>query len=409
MTRPDTRPFEPKRWPAEAIADPYPIYRHYRENDPVHRGPTIADGGGTWYVFRHDDVTDVLSNPHYGRGGHRSLAAIPPDCQVLRRMVGNWLVFMDPPQHGELRSLLAGRFSAQVVNGLRTRIAEIAHDLVADIGRAPAFDLVDDFAAPLPILVISELLGVPRNNRTWLRELAMSLQEGSSGRSGDYQAAEAAATDLAGYFRWEAQRRRRVPRDDLITALVRAGQRGVLTDDAITATCVHLLTAGHETTTNLISKSVLALLRNPDVLAEFRASPEPLPSAVDEFIRYDSPVQMVTRWAYRPDTLRGRDIRCGDKVVLVLGSANRDPDLVAEPDTIRLWRHPSRHCGFGGGVHRCLGAAMARTETAIALTVLFERLPGLRLTDEQVRFAEDMVFHGPRHLVLGTSGGNTDA
>jgi len=408
MTQRVLRPFDPLDFSAADVAAPYPIYRHYREKDPVHRGRTSLDGRATWYVFRYDDVTRVLSHPHYGHEAARFLPGIPLECETLRRMVGNWLVFMDPPRHGQLRSLLAASFSARAVAELRSRMVEIAHDLIADIGQRPTLDLVDDFAAPLPVLVISELLGTGRDNRTWLRERALSLQEASSGRARDYRQAETAATALTDFFRWEARRRRRDPTDDLITALVKAGECGSLTDDEIIATCVHLLTAGHETTTNLIAKSVLALLRNPGALGELRAHPELLPSTVDELVRYDCPVQMVTRWAYQDDVLRGRDIREGDDVVLVLGSANRDPLVFTAPDELRPRRRSGRHCGFGGGIHRCLGAALARAEAEIAIAVLFECLPGLRLTDVPVQFAEDMVFHGPRHLVLGTCGGSAD-
>jgi cytochrome P450 len=316
---------------------------------------------------------------------------------------------MDPPRHGQLRSLIAGSFSARVVAGMRSRMAEIARDLIADIGQRPTLDLMDDFAAPLPVLVISELLGVHQGSLNWLRERAVSLQEASSGRARDYRRAENAAAELTDFFRWEARRRRYDPDDDVITALVKAGECGSLTEDEITATCVHLLTAGHETTTNLIGKSVLALLRNPGVLDELRADPKVLKSTVDELIRYDCPVQMVTRSACRDDVLRGRDIREGDTVVLVLGSANRDPLVFSEPDEVRPRGRSIRHCGFGGGVHHCLGSALARAEAEIAIAVLFECLPGLRLTDKPVQFAEDMVFHGPRHLVLGTCGGSNDA
>jgi cytochrome P450 len=409
MTQRVPRPFDPLDWPPEDIADPYPIYRRYRENDPVHRGRSTPDGRARWYVFRYDDVTRVLSHPHYGHHVAPLLAGIPPACESLWRLVGNWLVFMDPPRHGQLRSLLAGSFSARVVARLRPRVTEIARDLIADIGHRSTFDLIDDFAAPLPILVISELLGVRQGSREWLRERAVSLQKASSGRARDYRRAEAAATELTDFFRWEARRRRHDPDDDLITALVKAGECGSVTEDEVTATCVHLLTAGHETTTNLIGKAVLALLRNPAVLDELRADPELLTSTVDELVRYDCPVQMVTRWAYRDDVLRGRDIHEGDTVVLVLGSANRDPLVFPAPDELRPRGRTSRHCGFGGGVHRCLGSALARAEAEIAIAVLFECLPGLHLTDKPVQFAEDMVFHGPQHLVLGASGGSTDA
>ena len=209
--------------------------------------------------------------------------------------------------------------------------------------------------------------------------------------------------ELAGYFRQEAQRRRSDDPHDLVSLLAQARNRGeLLTDDEIIGTCIHLLTAGHETTTNLICKSVLALLRNPDVLHELRAHPEFMRNAVDELVRYDSPVQMVTRWSYRDEVLHERNIHRGDKVVLVLGSANRDPRQFSDPDALHLYRSAGRHCGFGLGIHYCLGANLARAEAEIGLNTLLENLPKLSLTDEPPQYADDMIFHGPTRLVLRT-------
>jgi cytochrome P450 len=402
-------------WAAEDIANPYPIYRRYRDHDPVHWSPATAGEIGTWYVFRYGDAASVLSSQHFGRSARAACpddpsvpTPVPPGHDTLSRLVENWLVFMDPPRHRKLRSLLTKEFSTEVVSGLRGRVSQIAHDLVAAMRRKPVIDLVEDFAAPLPILVISELLGVPRDHRGWLRDRAMSLQEASSARAGrradGYSRAETAARELTDYFRLAVKRRRGGDHDDLIALLVRARDRGEpLTDDEIVGTCVHLLTAGHETTTNLLCKSVLTLLGNPDVLRELRDDPGLMLDAVDELIRYDSPVQMVTRWSYQDQVLRRRIIHCGDKVVLVLGSANHDPLRFPEPDALRLHRRSSRHCGFGIGIHYCLGAALARAEAEIGLAVLLKHLPALRLTDEPVQYADDMVFHGPEHLMLNTS------
>ena len=411
--------FDLTGWAAEDIANPYPVYHRYRENDPVHHSSVTAETSGTWYVFRYDDVASVLTSKHFGRsahlGGTPTPAVVPPGHDTLRTMVENWLVFMDPPRHGQLRSLLNKEFSAEVVAGLRARvIQEIAHDLVRGMKDKPTVDLVEEFAAPFPILVISELLGVPKDHRTWFRDCAVSLQEASSARAGrradGYRRAETAARELAGYFREQAHRRRSEDHDDLIGLLVRAQAQGApLTEDEIIATCVHLLTAGHETTTNLVGKSVLALLRHPDVFDELRAGPELMPNAVDELIRYDSPVQMVTRWSYRDEVLRGRTIRRGDKVMLILGSANRDSHRFPDPDALRLDRGSGSHCGFGLGIHYCLGAALARVEAEIGLATLFAHLPQLSLADEPVQYAEDMVFHGPTHLTLRTGAQEVEA
>jgi cytochrome P450 len=419
MAQQTLRRFDVTGWTPEDVANPYPVYQRYRDNDPVHWSPATAESAGSWYVFGYDDVAGVLSSQHFGRNSRvaragGSVVPVPAGYDNLRRIVQNWLVFMDPPQHTELRSLVNKEFSPKVVTALRARIKDIATNLIAEQREKSTIELVDEFAAPFPILVISELLGVPEDLCSWFRECAVSLQEASTARAGrradGYARAETAARELAGYFRQETQRRRGEDHHDLVSLLVQARDRGeLLTDDEIIGTCIHLLTAGHETTTNLICKSVLALLGNPDVFHELRANPELMRNAVDELVRYDSPVQMVTRWCYRDEVLHGRDIHQGDKVVLVLGSANRDPLQFPDPDALCLHRGTSRHCGFGLGIHYCLGANLARAEAEIGLTTLFENFPQLSLTDEPAQYANDMVFHGPSRLVLRTGRARSQA
>jgi cytochrome P450 len=394
------------------IADPYPVYRRYREADPVHAVPSTTSGPDTWYLFRYEDVAQVLSSPHYGRSARvarSGLSATPPlipaGYGVLREVVDNWLVFLDPPRHTRLRSLVSQRFSAKVVGGLRPRIEEIAVELLARLRAGPRTDLVEHYAAPLPILVVLELLGVPREHHGWMRECAVALQEANTSRAGGqrdrYATAEAAARRLRDHFRCEVQRRRRHQFDDVTAWLVRAGDDPEpLSDGEIVATCIHLLTAGHETTTNLISKSVLALLGRPDTLDALRTTPQLMADAVDEFVRYDSPVQMITRWAYRDEVVAGHGIRRGSKVVLVLGSANRDPERFPDPDTLDIRRNAGQHCGFGLGIHYCLGAGLAHLEAEIGLTTLLHGVPHLALGEEPVQYAADLVFHGPARLVL---------
>jgi cytochrome P450 len=276
-------------------------------------------------------------------------------------------------------------------------------------------DVVAEFAAPLPILVISELLGVPRERRAWFRDCALALQEAGSTRGGDtgdpaarFRRAERAASELSAYFLQELADRRDDDRGDLISVLVRAqaeGEDDRLTPAEAVATCVHLLTAGHETTTGLIGKAVLALCAHPGARKELAARPELLPRAVDEFVRYDAPVQMVSRWAREDLVLGGRQVRRGDRLVLVLGAANRDPAGFDRPDTLDLHRDPARHCGFGLGIHYCVGALLARAETEIGLSVLLGALPALRPGAHpavEARYARDWVFHAPERLVLST-------
>jgi len=392
------------------IADPYPDYRRYREGDPVHRVAASGVGGAaTWYVFRHDDVAQVLRSRDFGHDARRAAEegnrpVVPPHHGVLRSMVENWLVFMDPPRHTRVRELLAGAFSGDAVSGLRARVAEITATLLGRLPREASFDLVDAFAAPLPVLVISHVLGVGERHHTWLRGRATAVQEASTSRSGRdrdaYAAAESAAAELDTFFRHELALRRARPRDDLMTALGQAQVGGLLTEDEAIASCVHLLTAGHETTTHLVSKATLALLAHPPVLTDLVAHPGLVPAAVNEFIRYDAPVQMASRWVYREVMLGGHLIRPGDRVLLVLGSANRDPRRFPDPDTLDIRRPAARHVGFGMGRHYCLGSGLANLEAEIALGSLLRVLPRFRLADAGVTYADDLVFHGPSRLVV---------
>jgi cytochrome P450 len=399
----------------EDIVNPYPVYRLYREVDPVHAvPPSTPDGAGTWYLFRYEEIARVLSSARFGRSSEVARAGlplppalVPARYRVLKEMVENWLVFQDPPRHTRMRSLVARPFSARVARGIRPRIELIAAELLTGLRQKAVTDLVADYCAPLPILVISELLGVPREHQDWLRECAVALQEANSSRAGGsqdrYAAADAAARRLREFFLEEVRRRRREQPDDVISLLVRTQEGGeALSDEEIVSTCVHLLTAGHETTTNLLSKAVLALLAHPGTRAELQAAPQLMASAVDELIRFDSPVQMISRWAYQDEMVAGRTVPRGSKVILVLGSANRDPDRFADPDTLDIHRNAGRHCGFGMGIHYCLGAGLARLEAEVGLTALLQGLPRLGPGEEPVRYADDLVFHGPARLVLRT-------
>ncbi|MFE9423225.1 cytochrome P450 [Kitasatospora sp. NPDC006697] len=393
--------------PAEVpIADPYPHYRRYREAEPVHLAPD-----GSWYVFGHAEVSQVLSGRReYLRGP--APARIPPDCPHLRRTVANWMVFMDPPAHTRARALVARSFTPRTVQVLRPRIRRIAtrlaEELAVRIREEGEADLVAGFAAPLPVLVISELLGVPEQDRDWFRARALDLEQATSARTGrradGFAVAEAAAGELDAYFRAELRRPGRAERGDLIGLMLRYGTD--LPEDTLVGTCVHLLTAGHETTTNLLAKGLLALLAHPGQLAALRSRPLVAAAAVEELIRYDPPVQMITRHAARADVLGGRTVPAGSKVVLVLGSANRDPAHFPHPDRLDLARDTHRHCGFGTGIHYCVGAPLARAEAEIGLAALLGRLPVPALstrTAEPVRYARDLVFHGPSRLLLQRS------
>ncbi|AWK12563.1 cytochrome P450 [Streptomyces spongiicola] len=408
--------FDLTGWAREDISHPYPVYRRYREAAPVHRTASGAGGPDTFYLFAYDDVVRVLSDRRFGRsaraasgdtGTRAAPVPVPAEHRALRTIVENWLVFLDPPRHTELRSLLNTRFSPSIVTDLRPRITRLARELVERLGGHREADLVEGFAAPFPVLVISELLGLPEEDRAWLRAGAVALQEASTTRSrgaGGYARAETASREFARYFRQQVDRRSGGDGADLLTLLVRARDSGArLTVDGIVGTCVHLLTAGHETTTNFLAKAVLALRAHPEILAELRAAPRLTPSAVEELMRYDPPVQAVTRWAYEDAHLGGHDVPRGSRVVALLGSANRDPARFPDPDVLDVHRAADRHLGFGLGIHYCLGATLARAEAEIGLGTLLDRIPGLGLGGHRVEYADDLVFHGPTRLVLDLS------
>ncbi|TDD63487.1 cytochrome P450 [Kribbella antibiotica] len=407
--------FDLKGWDKTDIANPYPVYQRYREVAPVHREASGTGGPDTFFVFSYEEVVRVLSNRLFGRdsavasGDATAVSGpIPAEQQALRSIIGNWLVFMDPPRHTELRSQLNAEFSPSVVAGLRPRIRQLADELVARLGQRRQADLVEGFAAPFPILVISELLGIPAEDQEWLRANAVALQEASTTRArqgaNGYARAEAAAQEFTRYFRREVDQRRGDAREDLLTLLIRARDGGApLSVDGIVGTCVHLLTAGHETTTNLLAKAVLALRAHPLVLDELRGAPELMPAAAEEFLRYDAPVQAVTRWAYQDSLLGDCEVPRGSRVVALLGSANRDPARFPQPDVLDIHRPADRQLGFGLGIHYCLGATLARAEAEIGLSALLHGIPGLGGGDQQVEYADDMVFHGPARLVLTLS------
>ncbi|MCH0566882.1 MULTISPECIES: cytochrome P450 [unclassified Streptomyces] len=409
MTSPVLPPFDISGWTPQDTADPYPVYRRYREYDPVHLGTTSDSGISTWYIFSHEDVTAVLSSQYFLRApasaqgvAPRAPVPIPEEYRALRQLASNWLVFMDPPRHTRLRGVLSAAFSPRVVRRLGPAVAAVADGLLDGMGARPVVDFVEEFAAPFPILVVSELLGAPAWDHRWLRARALDIQHASSARVGGardaYQRAEVAARLLTDYFRDLIGQRRVRPVEDLVSLLVHTPDG--LTEPQIVGTCVHLLTAGHETTTNLLGKSLLALLARPALADELRADPGLLPGAVEELVRHDAPVQMVTRWAHRDEKVGGRTIHRGDKAVLVLGSANRDPRRFPEPDEIWPRRETGRHAGFGIGIHYCLGAPLSRLEATTGIRGFLKLLPAMTMADEPVRYAPDMVFHGPERIML---------
>jgi pimeloyl-[acyl-carrier protein] synthase len=300
---------------------------------------------------------------------------------------------MDPPDHTRLRNLVARAFTPRRIEGLRADIEAVAHELIQDIAARSAagpVDLIETFAYPLPVRVISALLGVPEGDQAqftaWSRSIARSVDP-SILRPPEIEAAiDRGERELGAYLKDLLDQRRKTPADDLLSALVAVEADGDrISPQEVIDLARLLLVAGHETTVNLIGNGLLALLRAPDQLALLRSSPELLGGAVDEMLRFDSPVQFSQRVAMEDLDLMGHTVRKGDEIMLILGAANRDPAAFADPNRLDVRRDARRHVAFGGGIHHCLGAALARLEGVLAFKALLDAFPTMELAAPPIR------------------------
>ena len=375
-------PFAP-----EFHADPYAHYRELRTGGPLHRTP-----GGLWLSPSFEVCSQILRDPRFGHGGDPDSPAWRAESRAPRR-VRSFLV-LDPPEHTRLRRLVSRAFTARLVERLRPRVAAIVDELLGDL--RGEVDLIAALAYPLPVIVISEMLGVPPEDherfKGWSDALARGLDPDFLIPAEELDRRDRARAEFAAYFRDLASRRRASPGDDLLSALVAEE----LSEADLIATCVLLLVAGHETTVNLIANGTLALLRAPDQLAYFRDNLDEAPAVVEELLRYDPPIQLSARAALDDVEIAGQPIRRGEMVMLLLGAANRDPDVFDDPDRLDLTRAPERHLAFGLGIHFCLGAPLARLEGQIALSRLVHR--EIELTAEPLRYKGNLILRGLAQL-----------
>ncbi len=303
---------------------------------------------------------------------------------------------MDPPDHTRLRGLVAQAFSARMVESVRPKIQTAVDELLDKVAPTGQMDVIADLANPLPGIVIAEMLGVPKEDqprfKQWANDYARFL--GTLGDNPDLrEAANRAVIELSDYIREVAAQRRVEPRDDLITALVQAEDEGErLTHDELVATCFLLLFAGNETTTNLIGNGTLTLLRHPEAHSMLRDNPALIRTAIEEFLRWESPVQFTDRLVIEDIEIGGQQIYAGQAVRTILGAANRDPAQFDNPETLDITRRPNRHIAFAHGIHFCLGAPLARAEGQIAINTLVQRFPALAATTDQVEWQRNHVF-----------------
>lgn len=391
-------------------ADPYPTYRRLREEAPVH-ALTVRDRDAEIPIVvlsRWADCLAVLRDPRFSAvKDFARMMGVPSgdtageEAPVLRFFQA-LMLFRDPPGHTRLRTLVNKAFTPSMVERLRARVQEIVDELLDAAGRDGGMDLIHDLAAPLPVRVIAELMGVPPEDHAQLKiwsDGAAILLDGSL-REANQDEAVKNLLEFAAYLKRIIDTRRSELRDDLISALVAAQAAGDVLDDVeILATCLLILGAGHETTTNLIGNGVLALLDHPGELRHLQRDPRLIRSAVEELLRYDSPVQVTSRIPGEDVEIRGHPIAAGIEVNVLIGSANRDPEPFREPDALRLGRTENRHLSFGHGVHFCLGAPLARLEGQLAIGTLVRRFQDLALASQPKR-RMGLVLRGLESLPL---------
>jgi cytochrome P450 len=367
-------------------AETYATFERMRAEDPVFCQPGIDGKTMLWFVTRHDDAVAVLlDDERFVRDP--ALALTPDELEAFSSGMPEAIAFIDThmlnkdgDDHRRLRRLVTKAFTPRMVEQLRPRIQEIADELIDAVEARGEMELVDEFAFPLPITVIAELLGIPVGDRDRFRRWTNAIVTPALTPEDVAQFTEA-IDEFVAYLRELFERRRLTPGGDLISALLQVEEGGdTLSEEELFSMVVLLIIAGHETTVSLIGNAVLALLEHLEQGAELQGDPERIPHAIEELLRYDSPVERtLNRWAATDVELGGQTIRRGEGVIVILGSANRDPSRFTDPDTLDLARADVKHIAFGRGSHYCLGAPLARLEAEVALTTLLRRLPGLRL------------------------------
>ncbi len=366
--------------------EPYELLAKMRTKDPVHRMRLLR----AWALTRYEDVDRLLRD-------HKHFTSEGRNYGYTSYLT---LLDYDPPKHTRMRALVSKAFTPRAIERLEPRIRLIVNELLDNVGNRTQFDLIDAVAFPFPVIVIAEMLGVPPEDRDqfrdWSNAIALTVEPLLD--DARVQQVRTATAELFAYFETQIEKRQQNPQDDLLSALIAAEEEGDRLDrEELLSTLMLILVAGNETTRNLIGNGMLALLKNPDQLDRLRADPQLLDTAINELLRYDPPVQFDGRIAREDVTFGDKQIRAGDRVISLLGAANRDPAVFSEPDRLDIAREEKAHIAFGRGIHYCLGASLAVLEGRIAFEALLERFPSLRLASEPVR-QNQMVLRGLREL-----------
>lgn len=389
--------------------DPYPYYEVLRREAPVHQ---IVPGLPFYALSRYDDVVFALHNPQiFSSTAFREILQQPPAGALAgnqaalsghRVFLTPMLISVDPPDHAPMRQIVNRGFTPRRIRELEPRIREITAQYLDKALAAGRMDVIADFAIPIPVTVIAELLGVEPARRDEFKHWSDAIVFGLSGVSGEYRAEDVrrAADDMAEFFDRIADERRRNPRDDLISRIVAAEEGEVLTTDEVMSFAVLLLIAGNETTTNLIGSAMKALLHNPDALARVQADPSRIPAMLEETLRYESPIQGVPRLVMQDVEIAGTAIRKDSRVMVLMASANRDERRFPDPNRFDIDRNAKDHVAFGHGIHFCLGAALARLEGRVAFEALLARARDFELLTEDILPHDSLLVRGPKALEI---------
>ncbi|MGA7421403.1 MAG: cytochrome P450 [Candidatus Sulfotelmatobacter sp.] len=390
----------------EILQDPYPAYARLHEEGPLHY--LDVDGKwALWSIVSHAECSSAAKDPRLSaKRSQQMILSLPLSSQSefseLARMLGLWLIFMDPPEHTRLRKLLNKGFSPAAIEGLRPQVEAIVDEMLKPLRHGAEVDLMHEFANPMPVRIILEMLGIPQELRdtfvNWSR--AIAVFRGSPDRTVEQtRDAQDALIALTDFFRKTVAERRRNKGNDLISLLIDIEEEGeVLTEEELYAQCIALLFAGHETTRNLIGNGMYTLLRHPQETAELRENPEMIRTAVEEILRYESPVQFTARVLKEEVEICGQHIPKKWSVLCMLGAANRDPKRFKDPDRLDLKRLNNQHLAFSAGPHACIGGQLARLEGQIALLNLVQRFPEMKLAGPRPEWAPTFGFRGLKSL-----------
>jgi cytochrome P450 len=390
----------------EILQDPYPTYARLLEEGPLHY-VDVGSKWAVWSVFSHAECSAMAKDPRCSaKRAQQQLLALPLSRQAefseLARMLGLWLIFMDPPEHTRLRKLLNKGFSPAAIEALRPQVEAIVDRMLKPLEHGSEVELMREFANPMPVRIICEMLGIPQElNETFVNwSRAIALFRGSPDRNIEQaKAAQDALIELTEFFRRTVAERKKNKGNDLISLLIDIEEEGeVLTEEELYAQCIALLFAGHETTRNLIGNGMYTLLKHPQETAELRENPDMIRTTVEELLRYESPVQFTARVLKEDIEICGQRIPRRWTILCMLGAANRDPKRFKEPNKLDLKRLNNQHLAFSAGPHACIGGQLARLEGQIAIQNLVQRFPNMKLTGPKPVWASTFGFRGLKSL-----------